>query len=51
LHGDVQHEPVLGRAVPVVLVRSKNTRSRGRIVSTGPPSRWHNPTPSVTKIV
>src|ERR1051325_10099846 len=30
---------------------SKNTRSPGRISSTGPPSRWQRPTPSVTKIV
>src|SRR3954452_20889712 len=30
---------------------SKNTRSPGRITSTAPPSRWHRPTPSVTKIV
>ena len=30
---------------------SKNTRSPGRMTSTGPPSRWQNPTPSTTKIV
>ncbi len=30
---------------------SKNTRSPGRITSTGPPSRWQRPMPSVTKIV
>jgi hypothetical protein len=30
---------------------SKKTRSPGRITSTGPPSRWHRPTPSVTQIV
>jgi hypothetical protein len=30
---------------------SKKTRSPGRMTSMGPPSRWHRPTPSVTKIV
>src|SRR6266536_3221778 len=30
---------------------SKKTRSPGRMTSTGPPSRWHRPTPSVTQIV
>ena len=30
---------------------SKNTRSPGRITSTGPPRRWARPTPSRTKIV
>jgi len=30
---------------------SKKTRSPGRITSTGPPSRWQMPTPSVTQIV
>src|SRR3954470_7060896 len=30
---------------------SKKTRSPGRMSSTGPPSRWQRPTPSVTKIV
>src|SRR4051812_34985440 len=30
---------------------SKKTRSPGRMTSTGPPSRWQRPTPSVTKIV
>src|SRR5213593_2379547 len=30
---------------------SKKTRSPGRMTSTGPPSRWQRPTPSVTQIV
>ena len=30
---------------------SKRTRSPGRMTSTGPPRRWHRPTPSVTKTV
>src|SRR5258708_32007168 len=29
---------------------SKNTRSPGRITSTGPPRRWQRPMPSVTQI-
>src|SRR5215213_9629982 len=31
--------------------RRKKTRSPGRMTSTGPPSRRHRPTPSVTKLV
>jgi GNAT superfamily N-acetyltransferase len=30
---------------------SKKTRSPGRMISTGPPSRWQRPTPSVKKMV
>ncbi len=47
-HRQVGHEAVRRRAVPVSSPGSKNTRSPGRITSTGPPRLWANPTPSVT---
>src|SRR5207247_129627 len=51
LDRDVGHEPRRRGAVPVVLARFEEDAVAGRITSTGPPSRWQRPTPSVTQIV
>jgi hypothetical protein len=51
LDGDVRHEAGRCGAVPVVLARLEEDAIAGRITSTGPPSRWQRPTPSVTQIV
>ena len=48
---EVDHEPVGCRTVPCSSSASKRTRSPGRMTSSGPPRRWHRPTPSVTKTV
>src|SRR3954466_9178374 len=48
---EVDHQPVGRGAVPVLLVGLEQDAVAGRMTSTGPPRRWHRPTPSVTKTV